>query len=392
MRPLPNPQMGKKCKAVFAKLKVPRRGNSTKAKMAVAVACVHEPVDIDAQLDAITDGVDDIHINALPNLPIAPSGNFDFCPPVSSPEWPGPRYDDLSSIVPGIFNRSRDMMLSRTKTKTKQKRTAMKRSTSHDDRNGVRRPSRKATKSTAMAMTKQTTPRRPQYCQSPPAREEPLHLLNLPGEIRNQIYRYLYVWKEPLHAKYRPIIKPHKGTVEPAVKRFPREPALALVCKQLRREATSLFYAENTFIFASSAGAQSSRAQSMTKPTNLDRWMMASTLTSSLTHIELRLGDRNSMNASIREAVKYIFRGLPDGSLDIQMDPMTWRCTCFDRNFYEEVREDLCEVGPGLLLGVAVSLVDRRESAIQRTPLGTSRGECAECGKLDWVERGWAID
>lgn len=387
--------MSKKFKAVVAKLKGRRRADSTKVKMAAAVSCINEDAELQSQLELVTTGVDSMDINPSPpppSLPIPPSGTFDFAAPASSPQWPGPRYDDLMQFVPGIFNRSRDMML--PKTKTKAKRAITKRSTSHEDRHVVGRLGNKATKptSTAAAATarwKQATPKKPQFYQSPPAREQPLHLLDLPGEIRNEIFRYLYISKEPLHAKYRPIIQPHCGDTEPDIKRFPREPTLALVCKQLRSEAASLFYAENTFVFSSSSGAVHSYSHLMTSTKTISRWMRASTSTAALTRVELRLGDRTSLNAAARESVKYVFRRLADGSLEIALEPGALRCVCFDEKFCAKHLRDVLNGGSEAdnLLKAVMALVDKRSAlGLGTTRPVASRAECRDCGKLRWAK------
>lgn len=57
-------------------------------------------------------------------------------------------------------------------------------------------------------------------------------LTKLPAELRNQVYRYVVVSEEAINIT-RPPIRAHT--------------ALLQVCKQMRTEATKMFYSENTF-------------------------------------------------------------------------------------------------------------------------------------------------
>ncbi|KAK5171288.1 uncharacterized protein LTR77_004432 [Saxophila tyrrhenica] len=60
-------------------------------------------------------------------------------------------------------------------------------------------------------------------------------LMGLPAELRNEIYRYALVRKNKYHIKHG--------------KRQPKEPGLLLANKQIREEAASIYYQENTFYF-----------------------------------------------------------------------------------------------------------------------------------------------
>ncbi|GIZ46507.1 hypothetical protein CKM354_000963300 [Cercospora kikuchii] len=78
--------------------------------------------------------------------------------------------------------------------------------------------------------TSQATPAKPK-CFRRPRQRKSCHLLNLPGEIRNTIYRYALI-------KTKPMKVTSKG---------PGEPSLLRVCNRIRREARSIYYAENEF-------------------------------------------------------------------------------------------------------------------------------------------------
>ena len=76
---------------------------------------------------------------------------------------------------------------------------------------------------------------------------EPEHqqsrLLQLPGELRNRIYRLVAVHREPVHVT---------GSSEPTdgkINFSPRLPGLALACRKTYDEIKGIYYEENTFNF-----------------------------------------------------------------------------------------------------------------------------------------------
>lgn len=69
-------------------------------------------------------------------------------------------------------------------------------------------------------------------------------LLDLPGEIRNQIYRYAVVQR---HLIIPRIFKRYDNAGRAQYAMFPKMPALAAVCKSIRKEVLPLYYAENCF-------------------------------------------------------------------------------------------------------------------------------------------------
>ncbi|SMQ50407.1 unnamed protein product [Zymoseptoria tritici ST99CH_3D7] len=95
--------------------------------------------------------------------------------------------------------------------------------------------------------TSPTTP-----AKKPTPRDQPLSLLTLPPEIRNQIISLLVLSPTNLTASLRliqPCPKLRRGT-KPLVRRFPLEPNLSLVNRQLHHETLSIFYGSNTFTIA----------------------------------------------------------------------------------------------------------------------------------------------
>ena len=371
----------------------------------MAAACVSDASDPDSHMETITAGVDGMEIDKSANirLPIPPSGTFDFTPPPSSPAWPGPRYDELVAVSPNLFNRSNDMLLSKIKPKPKPKRTIVKRSSSHDFKSpsspshshNQRRLNGKITKPGAAASKKRgqsTASKRPAFCRPPPTRAEPLHLLTLPGEIRNQIYQYLFLSKEPLKAHYRPILHPHQGiNGKPEIKRFPREPTLALVNRQLHLEACSFFYAENTFIFASrdryvTDFPDPEIPPSLTSPTALVQWMDASAATRSLRKIELHLGPVGSLfDYSYRTSPKYTFLRKADGGTEVELQSDYQNmCMCLEKEICADAQPAMVAKhcgGQSLLLAAKV-LVVRRIDTLRELKLERSGKVCERCGEL----------
>lgn len=72
----------------------------------------------------------------------------------------------------------------------------------------------------------------------------PRGLLDLPPELRNNIYRYVMVSDRPIEVKCRYI---NRRSNSNSHYRFTMLPALSQVCKQLRLETRRLFLAENEF-------------------------------------------------------------------------------------------------------------------------------------------------
>lgn len=89
--------------------------------------------------------------------------------------------------------------------------------------------------------------------------------LDLPGEMRNEIYRYVLVQDTPISTgiswsrSYFPVRDTYrlKGP----------QPAISRICRQVRLEALSVFYGENTFLFKAQSGmpALSERWRHVTK-------------------------------------------------------------------------------------------------------------------------------
>jgi len=145
-----------------------------------------------------------------------------------------------------------------------------------------------------------------------PERDQPLHLLDLPGELRDMIYDILALRDEPQYAQLRPVLERNGRRLVHLVRRHPQEPVLALVNKQLRHEVLSVFYGTNRFIFRSSHEPLL-EAHSMAKHTAIGRWK--TTQTGYLRHIELKLDARKSLGLPF--TVTYVLKKGQDGQIKI---------------------------------------------------------------------------
>ena len=256
---------------------------------------------------------------------------------MSGKEWPGPRYDAHSLFAPGVYDKARP-----TRPKSKQKSSKRKPSQEGGQitLRANQRPSIKHSKEPGHGK-KSTRPF--QHYGSRSSRDPPLHLLDLPGEIRNQIFRALYVRDEPIVAQFRPIIRPKMGHGRRAKlfetnRRFPREPAVALACRQLHKEVLSIFYGENKFVFRQSDDPKF-RSLIMTRTGMIEKWAPKLGLANSLRHVEVQLFIR--LGSGSNERIDYIFRKA-DGRLLLSHRTSTdVYCTCFDKRVLETLRSGL---------------------------------------------------
>lgn len=81
-------------------------------------------------------------------------------------------------------------------------------------------------------MQKPVQPNKPKRSRRPRQRKS-CHLLNLPGELRNHIYEMV-------------VVEPDRVEI---TSEGPGEPPLLRTCRQIRREAGSLYYRSNIFAF-----------------------------------------------------------------------------------------------------------------------------------------------
>ena len=332
----------------------------------------------DSLVDQLIDCTQALHLADAPMLPVTPSGSFDFRPPPDCPRWPGPHYDDLTRLLPGIFDHRRPSTTSpkqrpgskathRVKSFLDQRQSHSRRQNQSDVKSQIRRYE------LAMIDKKKPTTSSPcgQYGRPAP-RDQPLHLLTLPGEIRNQIFRYLYTVGKPMSARYRQIAFPKKARPigvsvtdeKKSVRRFPREPGAALVCRQLHHEVLSHFYSENTFVFQRHLSHDIKTggctwALLPIQPETITQWAgrggapltsvePRATLpaavqyipTDALTHVELEYmaygdADRRLGRAPCRHPIRYTFRRV-NGQNTIEHNlKHIHLCLCFESKMYD---------------------------------------------------------
>ena len=276
-------------------------------------------------------------------LTFGASDDLDFAFTVESPtKWPGPAYDKFSMFAPGVFDKARP-----TRPKTRQK--SSKRKLSQEGGQVKLRPKElPSTKTVRDVVPSKKSPRPVHYYGPPPARDPPHNLLNLPGEIRNQIYRMLCVSHEPIIAQFRPIIRPKRGRGDRAklfqtTKRFPREPTLALVSRQLMTEVLSIFYSDNTFVFRRN---DEKRFEDliMTHAPMIKRWTPLHNLADSLRSVEVHFTIYGTSTGGSKDTIIYSLRRLADESLQVSNNAHAVApdyCKCFDQNFMLESKKTL---------------------------------------------------
>lgn len=320
---------------------------------------------------------------------------FTFSPHAKA--WPGPSYDETSLYAPGCFDNPRT-------SKRRSKPKSSKRRLSQDHRQATHipplPPSPPPFETTSLqfakmaARQKKAAQPKPQYFGSAPPRDPPLHLLSLPGEIRNHIYRLLCVSDEPLYPCFRLIIKPKQGRKKQSdtYRRFPREPVLALVCRQLEREALSLFYSENTFTFCRKDPRKVPAielAPNMTRESFLLRWRPQRGLADNLTHLELQLFTMASESG--HHLITYTFRKSSDGELHIEYDAsLPGYCLCAEDKVVEELRQNQLRQAQGprdLIAHMSDTLTVRRRLLMDQWPCVVLSGNssfrvlpCQACG------------
>ena len=319
--------------------------------------------------------------------------DFDFKLPAACKAWPFPPYDKQSLYAPGVIHKPRP---ARPKTRAK----FSKRKLSHDGkqttRPGMDRPNATIVKDEAR--TKKVV--RPlQYYGVPRSREPPPHLLNLPGEIRNQIYRLVCVHSEPIVAQFRPIIKPRAGVNNDTSRRFPFVPAVAMTCRQLQKEVLSMFYGENKFVFRQSE-KQKLKHLAMTRPDMMEKWSPKFGFADALTHVELQFNAKSIFVSKI--SLNYTFRKLSDGQMRVSTNSHELHyCTCFDTFLLWDLQEKLeAKISPGDLISEARAFVISRAQQLRSDESMTQDGagftlckhKCDDCGLSRLLELENGLD
>lgn len=303
--------------------------------------------------------------------------------------WPGPPYDKDRTFAPGTFDQPR-----KAKPKTKSR---PKRETSSPD--GSRTTCRPKNSPSDKAVSTSSRPKqivRPiQYYGAAPPREPPAHFLNLPGEIRNQIYRILCIRDDPIVAAFRSTFSVKRlsnGSRRrtEATRRFPREPVLTLACRQVQREVLSIFYGENQFVFRESTHPE---IVIMTNPAAVSSWKPRYDFSNALRHIEIQFDVRTWFGVGKKSsAITYTFRKMADSRLSAASDleALTDSCTCLEQQTLRKLVSTLDEGSEDLLEEARKFVTSRRDrmktderTAMDSTgllfrPLDT---KCIDCGR-----------
>lgn len=321
---------------------------------------------------------------------------FEFGLSAINRAWPGPSYDGEARILPASADTMRQ-----TKRKSRQK--TPKRRLSQEDRSGVPRygRSREAMQIDAIATVErpcstQVSPQ-PEYRGEPSPKHPPTHLLTLPGELRNQIYRILCPTGESIQAQFRTVINPRKGRSDKAhaVRRLPLEPALAMVCQQLHREVLSLFYGENKFIFHKRDVPWIHFAQHtpfpMTHEKSIAAWSPRLGFASALRHVELHFKVKHTTHRAF--CIQYKLSKSADGVIRLtnNADADAY-CACGENQALLQIRTEVEKDGSGTqdLLSLAARLSAVRRNLIEINPetfavfphaiYRPRSSHCAQCG------------
>ncbi|KAK4544127.1 hypothetical protein LTR36_004625 [Oleoguttula mirabilis] len=274
-------------------------------------------------------------IMALRGLDISAASTFDFTLPAGSTAWPAPHYGP-DSPHPQTAKQSQ-------LTQTKRRQAPSTPTRPGKSRKPMSTPAKKARPA-------------PSRGHGPiPKRDQPLTLLNLPGELRDTIYDVLAIHERLLYPQYRPVHTPGGRKV---LRRYPQEPTLALVNRQLRREVLSMFYGFNVFVFRRSEG-ELLQSFSMTDTVWLTRWHCDCTpaLSGYLRNIELRL-DAHSREGPL--TLTYKLHKTAEGRIDVTHDLAdTGYCHCLEDEAVAEMRAHM--VGLSDLVRVATVLSRKRK-------------------------------
>jgi hypothetical protein len=226
------------------------------------------------------------------------------------------------------------------------------------------------------------------------SRIPPLRLMDLPAEVRNEIWTLLSIQQDPIEAQLRQI-QPGKvlkgGKI--ITRRFPQEPAISAVSRQIRMEVLSLFYGLNRFVFEKSSSSIL-KDLSMTNLKVIKAWMPCPNVSRFLTHIDLRF-EATMPAPGGTFTIVYRLTRLPDHDATITVHTSRstkkgksiWLnaavCLCRERKLARKV--EATSTGCGLA-DVAEDLVRKRLADFRLGPPYNSAGyfplelHCDKCG------------
>ncbi|KAF2774481.1 hypothetical protein EJ03DRAFT_323053 [Teratosphaeria nubilosa] len=279
-------------------------------------------------------------IMGLRGLDISQESLFDFELPPGSTEWP------LSPYGP----QSPHLQYAKGRRSARDKRCS-----------AVASPARpiKARKPKRSTSAKRKAEPRQDHGPLPP-RDEPLHLLNLPGELRDIIYDILCLRKDQLYAQLRPTLQKEGRHLRKILRRHPTEPILALVNKQLRREVLSVFYGANSFVFRRSNETLLEK-YSMTNPIHLARFMTPATCF--IRKVELKFEAKGGLGIQFHFSHK--LRKSQAEVVTISHDLAKTYCSCLEDNAVAETLAEGNTSGVGRdLVGLASLLSIQRQNKL----------------------------
>lgn len=216
------------------------------------------------------------------------------------------------------------------------------------------------------------------------------NLLQLPPEIRNLIFNILVVRFEPLIAQVRRVHHLKKGRRSNTISKFPLEPAIARVNRQLREEVLSIFYGSNHFIFEKTSYKMFT-GLSMTNPSMVDRWRPPTNIALAITRLDLRYSAYSS--AAGMTSIVYAIRRSHDSTINISIEvdqETAWsesplqQCICAEFAIRNEVLSRID--GSADLTKIAINLMKRRLDTLfaslsvkQSDSRYSSHGSCEIC-------------
>ncbi|KAI5366409.1 hypothetical protein Slin15195_G079290 [Septoria linicola] len=230
---------------------------------------------------------------------------FEFSLPSTCPEWPGPHFgsSSLHKVIAKPW----------TKPNAKAKAKAHGSSQLGNGRN-VFAPKSRLQSSKTMSSCAMS----PQTPMSFESRTPPLRLIDLPPEIRNLVWNLIAARQEPVEAQLRQIqpckkLTPHRTTF---VRRFPQEPPVAMVNKQVRQEVLSIFYAVNRFVFERNNCSMFAQYGMLSVP-NMLKWKPQANLASFLTSVDVKFNALPRVLTMVQ--ILFQLRRKPNGATTIEV-------------------------------------------------------------------------
>ncbi|KAK4498997.1 hypothetical protein PRZ48_009508 [Zasmidium cellare] len=290
---------------------------------------------------------------------LPPQFRFDYEPPTTCRQWPGPRF--------GSFSLHKPLPSTKTKVKSKGSKQPKKHVQPDDFKQSIR-----PLKAPKPKKTKKKADVAPALISTKTSRDPPLDLMSLPPELRNAVWSLLAVHEEPLEVQLRPI-RPCKRPKElrgAIIRRFPLEPVVASVSRQVRREVLSIFYGDNRFILQQNGG-NVYNGRHMTDPAVMEKWLPRRSTAKFLTHVDIRF---SAMPRSyIRPmSIVYSLRRIPDNAITIKVKveraigknvPQSSQpCTCLEQDVVAEL--DQGESGEQDLMETALKLARKRREIL----------------------------